>query len=156
MIEIYYTYKTAFGNVVIASDGSAVSVVQFETITNPHGKKAANALTDRAAGQLEEYFCGKRRRFDLPLRPSGTAFQQSVWKVLLSIPYGETRSYKQVAELLGKPNASRAVGLANSKNPIWIIIPCHRVIGSNGTLVGYAGGLKTKQKLLELEKNFSQ
>jgi len=155
MTETYCTYKTAFGNVVIASDGNAISAVQFEKTANRHGKKAASELTNRAAQQLEEYFCGKRQRFDLPLRPSGTAFQQSVWKALLSIPYGQTRSYKQVAELLGKPNASRAVGLANSKNPIWIIIPCHRVIGSNGALVGYAGGLKTKQKLLELEQKLS-
>jgi methylated-DNA-[protein]-cysteine S-methyltransferase len=155
MTETYCTYKTAFGNVIIASDGSAISAVQFEKTANRRGKKAASELTDKAAKQLEEYVCGKRQRFALPLRPSGTAFQHSVWKALLSIPYGETKSYKQVAELLGKPNASRAVGLANSKNPIWIIIPCHRVIGSNGALVGYAGGLKTKQKLLELEKNFS-
>ena len=103
---------------------------------------------------MEEYLEGKRKQFDLPLGPIGTAFQQTVWKGLISIPYGETRSYKQVAQMVGNPEASRAVGLANNNNPIVIIIPCHRVIGSNGSLTGYAYGLEMKRKLIELESKF--
>ena len=152
----FYTYETVLGSIIVVSDGNAVNAVQFENMTSRNGKKISNALTDRAAKQLEEYFFGKRRQFDLPLRPYGTAFQQSVWKGLLSIPYGDTRSYKQVAQMIGNPGASRAIGMANNKNPILIVIPCHRVIGSNGALVGYAGGLEMKKKILELEKNFMQ
>ena len=108
-------------------------------------------LTDITAKQLEEYLTGKRREFDVPLDPRGTDFQRTVWDKLTSIPYGETISYKQVAELIDKPKACRAVGMANNKNPIWIIIPCHRVIGSDGSPVGYGGGLELKRKLLYLE-----
>ena len=102
--------------------------------------------------QLDEYFAGRRKVFDLDLSPEGTEFQRRVWERLLEIPYGETISYGTLALRVGNPNASRAVGLANGRNPIAIIIPCHRVIGSNGTLTGYGGGLPTKQKLLELER----
>ena len=102
--------------------------------------------------QLEEYFAGRRKVFDLDLAPQGTEFQRRVWERLLEIPYGETISYGTLAARIGNPRASRAVGLANGSNPIAIIIPCHRVIGSNGTLTGYGGGLPTKQKLLELER----
>ena len=105
-----------------------------------------------AAEQLEEYLRGARTAFTLPLSTQGSAFQQRVWSSLQSIPYGQTRSYKQVAEHIGKPTASRAVGMANNKNPIMIIIPCHRVVGSDGSLVGYAAGLPVKQRLLELER----
>lgn len=103
--------------------------------------------------QLEEYFAGQRQQFDLPLDFQGTAFQQRVWQALLSIPYGETRSYKEIAVQLGNEKAVRAVGAANGKNPISIIAPCHRVIGSSGALVGFAGGLDKKQILLSLEQS---
>lgn len=103
--------------------------------------------------QLEEYFAGQRQQFDLPLDFQGTAFQQQVWQALLSIPYGETRSYKEIAVQLGNEKAVRAVGAANGKNPISIIAPCHRVIGSSGALVGFAGGLDKKQILLSLEQS---
>lgn len=106
---------------------------------------------DIARAQLNEYFEHKRTDFDLPLAPHGTIFQQSVWSLLRDIPYGETRSYGQIAELLGNRLAIRAVGLANGRNPISIIVPCHRVIGSNGSLTGYAGGLERKRLLLNLE-----
>lgn len=109
-------------------------------------------LLKDAEKQLEEYFCGKRKKFNLPLKQEGTEFMQSVWKVLETITYGETRSYKQIAEMIGNPKAVRAVGMANNKNNIPIIIPCHRVIGNNGKLVGYALGLEMKQWLLDLEK----
>ena len=106
-----------------------------------------------AVGQLEAYFTGERTEFDLPLHLVGTAFQRQVWEALLTIPYGETRSYGEIARQIGSPSAFRAVGLANGHNPIGIIVPCHRVIGSNGSLTGYGGGLDRKRALLELEKS---
>ena len=106
-----------------------------------------------AIKQLEDYFAGKLQDFDLPLAPEGTAFQQTVWRELLNIPYGTTISYGELAKRIGNPNASRAVGLANGSNPIAVIIPCHRVIGSNGKLTGYGGGLDNKRILLDLERN---
>ncbi len=149
-----YTYDTALGKVGVASDGSAVTGLRFEGLSPWNDNRTADKITDEAARQLEEYLAGKRRRFDLPLNPAGTAFQQSVWQGLQTIPYGETRSYAQVAKMVGNPGASRAVGMANNKNPILILIPCHRVIGADGALVGYAGGLEIKKKLLELERSF--
>ena len=102
-------------------------------------------------GQLEEYFAGERREFELELAPSGSPFQLSVWRALCAIPYGETASYGEIAAAVGQPGAARAVGGANNRNPIAIVIPCHRVIGANGTLTGYGGGLPRKQRLLALE-----
>jgi len=112
---------------------------------------AANPFLIQTEAELAQYFAGKRNAFTVPLDFNGTGFQQSVWQALLSIPFGETRSYGQIAAQLGKPSASRAVGAANGKNPISIIAPCHRVIGSNGKLTGFAGGLETKAHLLALE-----
>ena len=106
--------------------------------------------------QLEAYFCGTLTRFDLPLDLVGTAFQLKVWRALCRIPYGETRSYGQIARSLGQPGAARAVGLANNQNPVPIIVPCHRVIGADGSLTGYGGGLPRKRKLLELEARFAR
>lgn len=111
-----------------------------------------DAAFDDVTAQLAEYFAGTRTQFDLPLAPEGTPFQQRVWKALLDIPYGETISYGELAERIGKRSASRAVGLANGSNPLPIVIPCHRVIGSNGKLTGYGGGLPIKQQLLALER----
>ncbi len=104
-----------------------------------------------AGGQLADYFAGRRRTFDLPLDFRGTDFQKSVWSALLAIPFGETRSYGDIARAIGRPSASRAVGAANGRNPISIVAPCHRVIGSNGALTGFAGGLEAKAWLLRLE-----
>ncbi len=112
-------------------------------------------LISSAKRQLDEYFQGKRKSFDLPLSPFGTQFQQKVWNALCTIPYGETRSYKEIAAQIQNPKGCRAVGMANNRNPIMIIIPCHRVIGSNGSLTGYAGGLDIKQWLLAHEKRLS-
>ena len=106
--------------------------------------------------QLREYFEGRRKVFDLKLDFSGTEFQQKVWSALLTIPYGETRSYAQIAKQIGRPDAVRAVGAANGRNPISLIVPCHRVIGSDGSLTGYAGGLPAKRALLELESGARQ
>ena len=106
--------------------------------------------------ELEEYFAGKRREFTFPLDLRGTDFQIACWRALLAIPYGETRTYADVARAVGKPNAFRAVGMANNRNPIAIVVPCHRVIASDGTLCGYGGGLETKRKLLELEGSLTK
>jgi methylated-DNA-[protein]-cysteine S-methyltransferase len=110
-------------------------------------------LLPEVAVQLAEYFAGGRTRFDLPLKMTGTPFQQEVWAALQGIPYGETTTYKELADALGKPQAARAVGLANGKNPISIIVPCHRVVGSTGSLTGYGGGLPRKQQLLAHERS---
>jgi methylated-DNA-[protein]-cysteine S-methyltransferase len=123
------------------------------------GQRPADAFGSRATSgfedvveQLEEYFARKRTRFTVPIAPTGTAFQQRVWAELTTIPYGETRSYGQLAAAIGNKSAMRAVGAANGRNPISIIVPCHRVIGSNGTLVGYGGGFERKRFLLDLER----
>lgn len=105
-----------------------------------------------AAAQLEAYFAGERRSFDLPLDMRGTAFQQAVWRALLTIPFGETRSYGEIARMIGQPTASRAVGAANGRNPLSIVAPCHRVVGGNGALTGFAGGVETKRWLLDFER----
>lgn len=123
----------------------------------PHDEPAAvregsTPLLERAAAQLAEYFAGERREFELPLEPRGTGFQERVWSALLAIPFGETRSYGEQARAIGRPAASRAVGAANGRNPIAIIVPCHRVIGSNGSLTGFGGGLPAKKWLLDHER----
>jgi len=112
-----------------------------------------NAMLNRAATQLIEYFDGTRHEFDLPLDPSGTEFQVQAWLALADIPYGDTTTYASQAEAIGRPNAVRAVGSANGANPIPIVLPCHRVIGSDGSLTGYAGGIDVKRRLLEMERS---
>jgi methylated-DNA-[protein]-cysteine S-methyltransferase len=114
-----------------------------------------DAPFDAVRRQLEEYFAGRRQDFDVPLRMAGTTFQQLVWKALVRIPFGTTITYAQLAGRIGRPSAARAVGHANSRNPISIIVPCHRVIGADGALAGYAGGLEKKRRLLDLERNAS-
>lgn len=110
-------------------------------------------LVKACMGELKEYFTGQRQKFDLPLSPEGTNFQQNVWRKLQQIPYGETRSYQELAEMTGDKNATRAIGPANNSNPILILIPCHRVVGADGSLTGYAAGLEAKRLLLDLEKS---
>ena len=121
----------------------------------PEGGGLHTGLFTAAAGQLDAYFAGERTTFDLPLAPRGSDFQRRVWAALQEIPYGETESYGQLAEHIGSPGGARAVGLANGRNPIGIVIPCHRVIGSGGSLTGYGGGLERKKQLLDLELTFS-
>ncbi len=121
-------------------------------VISESGVTSTNALEREARRQLEEYFAGRRTTFDLPLRPNGTEFQQRVWKELLQIPYGQTATYGQIAKKIGNPNAARAVGQACNANPIPIFIPCHRVVGSNSRLTGFALGLDVKTTLLELER----
>lgn len=115
------------------------------------GAEGPTPLLEEAARQLEEYFAGQRKEFSLPLAPKGTEFQLRVWQALLQIPYGETRSYGELAAIVGNPKACRAVGGANHRNPLSILIPCHRVVGTGGNLTGYAGGLNVKEFLLKLE-----
>jgi len=155
-----YFYNFPIGKVGIAecdagsSGAGAISHVFFDDTTNkpknPEIKETP--LIKKAAAQLQEYFDGKRTEFDLPLTLSGTDFQMAAWEALRAIPYGETRSYKDQATAIGNVKACRAVGMANNRNPISIIVPCHRVVGHNGKLVGYGGGLSTKEYLLELER----
>jgi len=113
---------------------------------------AGRAVLDQACAQLEQYFAGTRHRFELPLAPVGSSFQRSVWAALQRIPYGQTRSYRQVAQAVGRANASRAVGAANGANPLPIVVPCHRVIASDGLLSGFAGGVAVKRRLLDHER----
>lgn len=131
-----------------ASDDGLLSV---EFSRGLLGTRHEHPLLERCKAQLAEYFAGSRTVFDLPLAPVGTPFQQTVWGALGDVPYGETRSYGELAETLGKPTASRAVGMANGKNPLPIIVPCHRVVGANGRLTGYSGGLSRKEWLLAHE-----
>ncbi|MDR2516613.1 MAG: methylated-DNA--[protein]-cysteine S-methyltransferase [Spirochaetaceae bacterium] len=138
----------------IAEEDGALIRVFFDNGETPRGfEKAETSLIKTTARQLAEYFDGKRKSFELPLAPRGTAFQTAVWRALTAIPYGETQSYRDIAGKIGSPRAVRAVGMANNRNPIVIIIPCHRVIGRNGSLTGYGGGLPLKQFLLDLERS---
>lgn len=148
----YFVYESALGPLTIAEEDGALINVGFGEFIRGEGIKEETALIAEAWKQLQEYFEGNRKQFTLPLAPEGTAFQQKVWKALQTIPYGEVRTYGQIAAQIGEPKACRAVGMANHNNPVGIIIPCHRVIGANGKLTGYAGGLDKKEKLLQLEK----
>ena len=149
---------TPVGPLTLLATGDALVGVWMEDQrhhpgTAAHGAPApaGDPLLRRVAHQLEEYFAGERTEFDLPLAPEGTPFQQRVWAELVRIPFAETRSYGQLAQQLGSPGGSRAVGLANGRNPIGIIVPCHRVVGAAGSLTGYGGGLERKRLLLDLE-----
>ena len=143
-------YSFPIGSVTVGYEDDAV--VSLKISPSAGVSDNPSLFSDQVAMELQEYFEGKRTRFTFPLCLDGTDFQKAVWQALLGIPYGQTRTYSQVAAAIGRPKASRAVGIACSKNPIWIAVPCHRVIGKNNALTGYAGGLDLKQKLLNLEK----
>lgn len=148
----YDLYETKFGTLLIKDDGTSITnITLMKHLPIMDDIHYESALIKLAKQQIDEYFQGKRKTFDLPLNPAGTPFQKQVWHALCNIPYGETRTYKQIAEAIDCPKGYRAVGLANNKNPIVIVIPCHRVIGKNGSLVGYALGLEMKQSLIDLE-----
>ncbi|MBZ4667783.1 MAG: ogt [Defluviitaleaceae bacterium] len=153
-MERGFYYDTKIGMIGIMENGKAITCVCFGENLPKDIEFTETSLLKMASEQLQEYLKGKRKNFDLPLQPKGTAFQQKVWEALKKIPYGTTCSYKDIAEGIGNPRACRAVGMANNRNPIPIFIPCHRVIGANGKLVGYGGGLDIKEKLLEIEKKF--
>ena len=163
-----YFYQTDVGTMVISENGKGITDIYFtdtfatESIVNQEGVTisaktgaviAETPMIKAAYQQLQEYFTGTRKQFDFPLDLQGTEFQQKVWKALVEIPYGSTRSYGEVAAAIGQPKAARAVGMANNRNPLCVVVPCHRVIGSNGKLVGYAGGIHIKEYLLRLEKS---
>ncbi|WML33137.1 methylated-DNA--[protein]-cysteine S-methyltransferase [Clostridium sp. OS1-26] len=151
MSNAFY-YETKIGKIGIVENGRAITHLYFGEIIPKDINIVETPLLKKANQELQEYLDGKRKVFDLPLAPEGTEFMEKVWKALKKIPYGETFSYKDIAKNIGNIKASRAVGMANNRNPILIFIPCHRVIGANGNLVGYAGGLDVKEKLLEMEK----
>lgn len=144
------------GPLFLAASNEGLHAIEFRDNKHPvkrsaNWREGDNAVLRKARKQLDEYFAGKRHTFDLPLSPVGTEFQVKVWTTLASIPYGETISYAQLATRIGKPSAMRAVGAANGRNPLPIVLPCHRVIGADGALTGFGGGLPTKQFLLKLE-----
>lgn len=160
----YITMETPLGEMIAAEDGVGICCLDFiKTETDSEGsrdrskpvwaewKQQETPLLVMAKQQLLEYMAGKRKEFDLPLSLKGTEFQKKVWAALTEIPYGETRTYGQIAAVVGNPKAGRAVGMANHRNPVSIVVPCHRVIGAGGKLVGYGGGLDRKEKLLALE-----
>lgn len=150
----YFNYNSShIGKLTIYEENDYISKIEFDNNIFSEKEKETE-LIFKCYTQLEEYFKGQRMSFDLPLNPKGSDFQLKVWQELLKIPYGETRSYSDIALALKSKNYARAVGSANNKNPIPIIIPCHRVIGKNNTLVGYAGGLQIKKYLLDLEKTY--
>ena len=149
----YFDYMMPCGRIGIAENGTGITHVLFSGQPLPGGyEKKESILIRLAASQLLAYFKGERRDFDLPLEPGGTDFQRDVWHAVMAIPYGQTQNYQAIAAGLGRERASRAVGRANGLNPLPFMIPCHRVIGSNGALTGYAGGLALKKQLLDLEK----
>lgn len=157
MTTRWTTVPSPIGELLLTGDGAGLTGVYMETRRHgPHHVEPDWIRDDEPFGtvndQLDEYFAGERTEFDLALHPSGTPFQLKVWDALRTIPYGEVRSYGEIAEQIGKPGAARAVGLANGRNPISIIVPCHRVIGASGALTGYGGGLERKQALLDLER----
>lgn len=147
---------TAIGRILITENGSAITGVRFlDILPDEMMRRLDNnrtPLVEKAIGELSAYFSGQSRGFDLPIYFEGTPFAQTVWELLLQIPYGHTRTYSQIAALAGKSGASRAVGAAANRNPLLLLVPCHRVVGSNGSLVGYAGGVDVKEKLLRLER----
>ena len=151
-----YTYlDTRLGRILVAADGDGIRLITFQTEENP-GRPEKGWIEDAealaaASDQLQAYFDGELEEFDLQLAPKGTPFQKRVWRELTRIPYGTTISYLELAERIGNPKAVRACGTANGANPLPIVIPCHRVIGADGSLTGYAGGLEIKEALLTLE-----
>jgi methylated-DNA-[protein]-cysteine S-methyltransferase len=149
----FSTLPTPIGELVLTADpdGALTRLYLPNRPPDRTGWQRDDALLEPARRQLAEYFAAERTEFDLPLRPAGAPFQLRVWEALLTIPYGETASYGEIAREIGHPTAFRAVGAANGQNPIAIIVPCHRVIGANGSLTGYGGGLPAKRALLDLE-----
>ena len=151
-MKYYHYYESPIGKLVIVhNDRGITNLYLAHLLQIENAIQEETDLIKEAVKQLDEYFNGLRQSFDLPLAPAGTHFQQKVWQALRNIPCGKTYSYKQIAEQIDNPKASRAIGMANNKNPIPIIIPCHRVIGKDGSLTGYGGGLSKKECLLNLE-----
>jgi len=147
----FYRFDTPLGPMALASEEESIVRLYLPNAPTPRLMSRETPLLARGRGQLLEYMAGRRKTFDLPLAPQGTPFQQRVWAALRDIPYGQTRSYREIAQAVDCPKGFRAVGLANNRNPIPIFIPCHRVLGADGSLTGYAGGLELKKALLSIE-----
>ena len=159
MTRTHLVVDTPIGALTLVAEGDLLRAIYVEDQRHRppddrfgHPDSGDSVVLKETARQLAEYFAGERTTFDLPLAAEGTPFQRRVWEALCAIPYGETVSYGELARRIGQPTASRAVGLANGRNPISIVVPCHRVIGSSGKLVGYGGGLERKETLLALER----
>jgi methylated-DNA-[protein]-cysteine S-methyltransferase len=148
----YAVITTPMGLLTVASTEKGIASIQFGNSIPRDAVASGESANRETALQLTEYFEGKRTRFELPLDVEGTPFQKAVWNELLRIPYGETRSYGDIARAIGRPGAARAVGMANHDNPVAVVIPCHRVVGRDGSLTGYAGGLHLKAQLLSIER----
>jgi methylated-DNA-[protein]-cysteine S-methyltransferase len=148
---LYDIVSSPIGGLVLVGDGESLTRLDFDPAHVQPGWRLEPGVFAEARDQLDAYFAGELRTFDLPLAPVGTPFQRQVWDALADIPYGETTSYGELAESIGRPGSARAVGAANGRNPIAIVVPCHRVIGADRTLTGYAGGLDAKRTLLALE-----
>lgn len=147
----YACYRLPIGDITVGYEDDAVVYLKIGIDSSfPHNP---SPLSDLVAEEIGEYLSGDRSAFTFPIRLTGTVFQKTVWEALIRIPYGQTRTYGQIAAEIGKPKAAQAVGMACSKNPVWIAVPCHRVLGKGNDLTGYAGGLKLKQSLLDLEKS---
>jgi len=149
--QVVSTVDSPVGPLLLRAEGGKLIELSFMRRTQQPARRAPDDVVRAAIAQLEEYFAGRRKAFELPLDLRGPSFYLKVWNALLDIPYGKTISYGQLAKIVGDPDAARAVGTANGANPIAIIVPCHRVIGADGSLVGYGGGLPRKQRLLDLE-----
>lgn len=147
-----YKYQTQIGSIWIGEEDEQIVKISFSDID---GEVLETPIIKNTYKQLCEYFAGERKVFDIPIKLKGTQFQKKVWEAVMKIPYGKTASYKDIACKIGNPKASRAVGMANNRNNLLIIIPCHRIISSNGDLTGYAGGLEVKKFLLKLEGSYS-
>jgi methylated-DNA-[protein]-cysteine S-methyltransferase len=150
------TVQTPLGKLTLAEKNGVLAELRFGERTQTGEREQSTPLLRKAARELIEYFGGTRKTFSVPLAPPGTAFQQAVWSALMTIPYGETRAYGEIAGHIGKPKAARAVGMANHRNPLPIFIPCHRVIGADGRLTGYGGGMDKKEFLLKLEASIAR
>jgi methylated-DNA-[protein]-cysteine S-methyltransferase len=155
-IQYWHEIDSPVGKLLLAGDGSRLTHICFQSGPHPMRPQehwaASREPFETAIAQLSEYFEGRRHKFDLPLAPAGTDFRRRVWRALAAIPYGQTISYGELARRIGSARAARAVGLANGANPLPIIVPCHRVIGANGSLTGFGGGLPIKRALLALER----
>lgn len=151
-MNLYFKkWQSPIGELFFYADDQHLVALLYSKSKSMVATEKTNLLIETTIGQLEEYFKGERKSFEIPMKPIGTEFQLKTWKQLAKIPYGKTISYKQQAERMGSAKSVRAVGTANGRNPISIIVPCHRVIGTNGTLTGYAGGLTIKEQLLKIE-----
>jgi len=156
---LYCTVESPIGELLLGGDGETLQILSMQDGRNPARVGPGWTRSDEpfagVRAQLQEYFGGLRRSFDVPLKPAGSPFELAVWQALQEIPYGETVSYGEIAQRIGHPDAPRAVGAANGRNPIAVIVPCHRVIGADGTLTGYGGGLERKHYLLGLEQRIT-